>query len=324
MYEIDITQIEKFRVGHATDIEGGTGCTVIICEEGATAGCDIRGASPATRETDLLRPENLVEKINAVNLSGGSAFGLGSADGVMRYLKGRGVGFETGYGIVPIVAGASLFDFSVGEYGKFPDKEMGYTACVDAFVDEDIENGNYGAGTGASIGKYHGIRQMMKSGIGSYALDVDGFRIGAIVAVNALGDIFNEDDRQIAGLLDEDGKSLLSTENEMINHIIDGKKIWNGTNTTLGCIVTNGHFTKAECTRLSQIGHDGIARAIKPSHTSADGDAIFTMASGDVEADFDSAGVLAAYVVQMAIIRGVRSAESVYGIPSYMEINHDR
>lgn len=323
MKEIDFTQIEGFKTGHATDSAGGTGCTVIISEKGAAAGCDIRGTSPATRETDLLRPENIVEKINAVVLSGGSAFGLEAADGVMRYLKDIGVGFETSCGVVPIVCGASLFDLALGEYDSYPDKEMGYEACVDAAVDQFIENGCYGAGTGATVGKYYGVGRMMKSGIGSYAVDVDGVKVGAIVAVNSFGNVLDEAGVEIAGLLDEEGRRIISTEKEMMNNVMNDKSFW-GSNTTIGCVITNASLTKAQCTKVSQMAHDGMARAIRPVHTSADGDAIFTMAGGSLKADPDAVGVLAAMAVQQAIICGVKSANSAYDIPSYLEIRYDR
>lgn len=313
MKEINISDISEFRIGNAQDIQKGTGCTVIICETGAAAGVDVRGGGPATRETDLLRPENMVQAINAVTLSGGSAFGLEAADGVMQYLREKTIGFETGFGVVPIVCGASLFDLVAGDNTAYPDKVMGYAACIDS-ESRNTKQGNFGAGTGATVGKLMGIDRLMKSGLGTYAVEADGLKLGAVVAVNALGDIFDVDTgRQLAGLLSEDKLQLASTEQTMFDKINTGRDVFKG-NTTIGCIVTNADISKAQCCKIASITHDGFARAIKPVHSSADGDSVFVMASGGVPADFDTVGALSAYVMSRAIRNAVLNAEPAYGL----------
>lgn len=313
MKEINISDISEFRIGNAQDIKKGTGCTVIICETGAAAGADVRGGGPATRETDLLRPENMVQAINAVTLSGGSAFGLEAADGVMQYLREKTIGFETGFGVVPIVCGASLFDLVAGDNTAYPDKAMGYAACIDS-ESRNTKQGNFGAGTGATVGKLMGIDRLMKSGLGTYAVEADGLKLGAVVAVNALGDIFDVDTgRQLAGLLSEDKLQLASTEQAMFDKINTGRDVFKG-NTTIGCIVTNADIGKAQCCKIASITHDGFARAIKPVHSSADGDSVFVMASGGVPADFDTVGALSAYVMSRAIRNAVLNAEAAYGL----------
>ena len=312
MREISISDIKDFRIGNAQDTQKGTGCTVIICEKGATAGVDVRGGGPATRETDLLRPENMVQAINAVTISGGSAFGLEAADGVMQYLREKNIGFETGFGVVPIVCGAALFDLVSGDSAAYPDKQMGYEACK-AAGSGILKQGNFGAGTGATVGKLMGTERLTKSGLGTYAVTADGLEIGAVVAVNALGDVFDTDTGiQLAGLLSEDKTRLVSTEQAMFDKINTGRDVFGG-NTTIGCIVTNADINKSQCCKIASITHDGFARAIRPVHSSADGDSIFVMASGQVPADFDTIGALSAYVMSKAIRNAVMNAESAYG-----------
>lgn len=312
MREISISDIADFKIGNAQDILKGTGCTVIICENGAAAGVDVRGGGPATRETDLLRPENMVQAINAVTISGGSSFGLEAADGVMQYLREKNIGFETGFGVVPIVCGASLFDLVSGDNTAYPDKQMGYEACK-AAQSGTFRQGNFGAGTGATVGKLMGIERLMKGGLGAYAVSADGLEIGAVVAVNALGDIFDTDTgRQLAGLLSEDKTGLASTEQAMFDKINTGRDVFKG-NTTIGCVITNADINKPQCCKIASVTHDGFARAIKPVHSSADGDSIFVMASGRVAADFDTVGALSAYVMSRAIRNAVMNAESAYG-----------
>lgn len=310
MKNIDITEIKGFRLGTAENAEAGTGVTVIIAENAATAGVDVRGGGPATRETDLLKPENMVQEINAVTLSGGSAYGLEAGCGVMDALEEKGMGFNVGVGIVPIVCGASLFDLVVGDGNVRPDKEMGRAAVQHAF-DGKFEEGNHGAGCGATVGKYRGPGRCMKSGQGASAVQVGELQVGAVVAVNALGDVFDEDGKQIAGLLSEDGSKLISTSEAVKEDIARQFDVFKG-NTTIACIITNGKLTKAQCTKLASIAHDGYARAIRPVHSTADGDTIFVMATGEVEVNFDALAIMATEQIQKAIVRGVEKALPAY------------
>ena len=310
--EIDIKDIRGFKIGSAENEVAGTGVTVIISESGATAGVDVRGGGPATRETDLLKPENMVQEINAVVLSGGSAYGLEAACGVMESLEEKNIGFETGFGVVPIVCGASLFDLPVGDPKVRPDKAMG-AFVVDNAYKGVFEQGNHGAGTGATVGKYKGPARMMKGGQGASATETGDLQVGAVSAVNALGDIFDVSGKKIAGLLLEDGSGLASTEEAIKNDIAEQFDVFKG-NTTITCIVTNGRLAKAQCTKLASIAHDGYARAIKPVHSTADGDTIFVMATGEVDVNFDALAVIATDQVSKAIANGVLAAEPAYGL----------
>ncbi len=282
MREIKISEIKGIKIGHAQNLEGATGCTTIICEDGAVAGVDVRGGGPASRETELLKPVNMVQQIHCVMLSGGSAYGLAAGDGAMQFLEERGAGFDVGVGVVPIVCGASLFDLVVGDAKCRPDKAMGYEACKVAGTNEPGE-GNVGAGTGASIGKFLGPDRMMKSGLGIYAVQLGQVQCGAVVAVNALGDVIDYDTgKRIAGILSEDKTSLASTESIMYQEIGKQRNVFSG-NTTIGCIITNAILTKNQANKLASIAHNGYAKAISPVHTSADGDTIFVMSTGEVE-----------------------------------------
>ncbi len=317
--EIPFTSIDGIKVGHAQNFEAATGCTVIICEEGATAGVDVRGGSPGTRETDLLDPQNLVDKIHAVMLSGGSAFGLDAASGAMKYLEEKGIGFDVQITKVPIVCSAVLFDLVVGDYKVRPDLKMGYEACKNA-TDKECPNGNIGAGTGATVGKFLGMERAMKGGLGSYAVQIGDLKVGAIVAVNALGDIIDPETGEIlAGLLDEDGKKIIGTENVMAQQYSEKKNIFSG-NTTIGVVATNGIFTKSEANKLASMAHNGYARTMRPAHSIFDGDTIFTMATGKVEADINVVGFLAARTMERAVVNAIKSAESAYGFKSYREL----
>ena len=314
MKDINISEIKGFQIGSGENTAAAKGVTVIISERGAVAGVDVRGGGPATRETDLLKPENMVQEINAVTLSGGSAYGLEAGCGVMEFLEEKGIGFDVGVGLVPIVCGASLFDLVVGDGAVRPDKEMGRKACENAFAGI-FEEGNHGAGTGASVGKYRGPDRMMKSGQGASAIEIGNLQVGAVSAVNALGDVFDEKGKQIAGILSEDGKKLLSTSDIIKEDIMKQFDIFKG-NTTISCILTNGRLTKAQCTKLAAIAHDGYARAIKPVHSTADGDTIFVMATGEIEVNFDALAVLATEQIAKAIQNAVYTAESAYGLKS--------
>ncbi len=317
--EISINEIKGIRVGHAQSLEGGTGCTAIICEKGAFAGVDVRGGGPATRETDLLKSENLVEQIHCVMLSGGSAYGLDSCSGAMKYLEEKGIGFDVGVGTVPIVCGAALFDLVVGDSKCRPDKEMGYAACVASEKNEPLQ-GNVGAGTGATVGKYLGVKRLMKSGLGIYAVSVGDVQCAAIVAVNALGDVLDiNTGKRIAGILNEDMTKIANTEEIMIKEMQENRNVFNG-NTTIGCIVTNAKLTKTQANKIASITHNGYARAIKPVHTTADGDSIFVMSTGEVQVSTDSLGVLATHVMTKAINNAVINAKSAYGIKAACDL----
>lgn len=320
METIKITDIEGIKLGHAQDLEGATGCTVILCEEGAVAGVDVRGGAPGTRETDLLNPMNMVDKIHAILLTGGSAFGLDAAGGIMKYLEERGIGFDVGVTKVPIVCGAALFDLVIGDHKVRPDKEMGYRACLSASKAECLD-GNIGAGTGATIGKVLGPEFAMKGGLGTYTLKVGDLIVGAIVAVNCLGDVIDpEDGKAVAGVLNEDKDGLRNTEDIMLLQYDNKKNLYNG-NTTIGAIVTNAKLTKAETNKVASMAHNGYGRTIYPVHTMYDGDTIFSIATGKVEADVNVVGLLAARTMERAIVKAVKNTMSIYGYKSYMDLS---
>ncbi len=314
MKEISITEIKGFAIGNAEYKEGGTGCTVILAEGGAMTSVDIRGGAPASRECGLLNPLMDNESVNAVVLSGGSAFGLDAATGVMKYLEERGIGFPTEYGVVPIVCQSSLFDLSVGDAKVRPDAALGYQACENA---GNFREGNYGAGTGASVGKIIGADKAMKGGIGAYALQVGELQVGAIVAVNAVGNVIAEDGSTIAGI--HDGTQFISAEDAMIAMAEQSVDLFHQ-NTTIGAILTNGRFTKAQLAKIAGMAHDGYARAISPVHTMFDGDSIYVMSTGTVQADLSSAGTLAAKVMAAAIRRAAEQAESSYGLRAARDV----
>lgn len=319
MKEIDILNIDGIKIGNAQNLKAGTGCTVIICENGCTAGVDVRGGGPASHETELLNPINTVDKIHGVCLSGGSAYGLEASFGVMKYLEERGIGFKVGEIVVPIVCGASIFDLAVGDFKIRPDKKMGYEACVNS-EKNIVEEGNVGAGTGASVGKYKGIERAMKSGLGVYAVQVGNLKVGAIVSVNAVGDVIDvETNKTIAGLLNEEKTKILSTREEMWNDFENQGGKFTG-NTTIACLVTNAKLTKSEATKIAGMTHNGFARAICPVHTALDGDTIFTMGTGEVESNVNTLGTLGAYVMAKAINRAVLKAKGRYGLISSKDL----
>ncbi|SFH72263.1 L-aminopeptidase/D-esterase [Tindallia magadiensis] len=304
----------NFHIGHSQHWEAATGCTVVICPKGATAGVDVRGGAPGTRETDLLNPVNLVDKIHAVLLAGGSAFGLDAAGGVMRYLEEKGYGFDAKVAKIPIVCSAVLFDLPVGNAQIRPDASMGYKASLNS-EKNCFQVGSIGAGTGATVGKLKGYHRAMKGGIGYGALQSGALEVSALVAVNALGDVIDSGTGEIlAGLRTEDGKGFAETEKIMIGNREENKVSLNG-NTTIGVVMTNGIGTKSQMTKIASMAQNGIARSIRPSHTMVDGDTIFAMSSGDIEADTSLMGVMAAIAVERAIIDGVTKAEDLAGIP---------
>lgn len=395
---VDITDIKGFKLGNAENIDAATGCTVIIAEKGATAGVDVRGGGPATRETDLLRSENTIDKIHAVVISGGSAYGLEAGSGVMRELENMKIGHRVSNCIVPIVCQASLFDLNVGQPDVRPDRTMGVKAVHNAFCGGEFHHGNYGAGTGASVGKFYGMNRAMKTGLGTFACSDGEIEVGAITAVNAFADVYDGRNHVIAGLLSADGKRIDGTirplkncvaaessynmknkmepffnkrkeeeefaepetteevrvepapaetvepaEQKNVPEVLDAPETaeviqepvkeetpavneqskdmgYDITfNTTISCLITNAKLTKAQCNKLASILHDGYARAIKPVHSTMDGDTIFVMTTGEKDVNFDAFAALATDIVQYSVIDGAIAAESAYGLPAARE-----
>lgn len=312
MREIGIMEVGGFRVGHAQDTEAATGCTVLLCDRMSPAGLDVRGGGPASRESQILSPVAQADAINGVLLSGGSAFGLDAAGGVQRYLEERGVGFDVGVTKVPLISQSCLFDLGVGRMDVRPDAAMAYRACEHAGYRAPAE-GNVGAGTGCSVGKYRGMGRAMKSGFGTYALQADRLKVGALVAVNALGDIYDNGVR-IAGLLNADRTALSNTLEELLGDVAIADNLFAG-NTTLGIVVTNARLNKTQLTKVAGMAHNGFARAIRPVHTMADGDSIYALSTGDLPGDVNVVGSAAALVMERAIVRAVRAAQSAYGLP---------
>lgn len=371
---VDITDIKGFKLGNAENTDAATGCTVIVAEKGATAGVDVRGGGPATRETDLLRSENTIDKIHAVVISGGSAYGLEAGSGVMRELENMKIGHRVSSCIVPIVCQASLFDLNVGQSDIRPDRTMGVKAVHNAFCGGEFHHGNYGAGTGASVGKFYGMNRAMKTGLGTFACSDGEIEVGAITAVNAFADVYDGRNHVIAGLLSADGKRIDGTIRPLKNCVAaessynmkskmepffnkrreeeepaepettdedrvepaPAETVESGEtstvnkepedmgygitfNTTISCLITNAKLTKAQCNKLASILHDGYARAIKPVHSTMDGDTIFVMTTGEKDVNFDAFAALATDIVQYSVIDGAISAESAYGLPAARE-----
>ncbi|MBR6228873.1 MAG: P1 family peptidase [Eubacterium sp.] len=318
--EITLDQIQGIKIGQAENAEAATGITVLVSEQGMRAGLDVRGGGPASRDSQLLNPLTAAEFVHAVVLGGGSAFGLGAANGVMQYLEEHDIGFDVGVTKVPLVVQSDLFDLTVGDMSVRPDPAMGYEAVKHALESPNYRDGNYGAGCGATVGKLAGMETCMKSGIGSYAIQIEDLQIGAIVAVNSLGDIYDwKDGKKVAGLLTADKKGFLDSVALMKqsiqvheNRFVD--------NTTIGAVITNAHFTKSQLCKIAGMTHNGYARSIRPVHTSADGDSIYALSVGEVSADQDLVGTLAAEVMSEAILRAVTNAESAYGFPAVKDL----
>lgn len=300
-----ITAVRGIRVGHRTDREGLTGCTVVLCPPGTVGSGEVRGGAPGTRETDLLRPGMLVQEVHAVLLTGGSAFGLAAADGVMRFLEERSIGFDAGVARVPIVPAAVLFDLGVGDPRARPGPDDGYAACLAA--SEDVPEGSVGAGTGATVAKLHGPHRAVKGGVGTASMERDGVVLGALFAVNAVGEIIDADGEVLAGARSGEGEEDVEP--------------WPGawSNTTIGVVATNAGLSKERAHLLAVAGHDGISGAIRPAHTIWDGDTVFALATGEVDAPQALLEELAEGVVAEAIRRAVRSAEGVPGAPAVGE-----
>lgn len=325
MKEIKITDIENIKIGNTEDEKAGTGCTVIICERGAITGLDVRGGGPASRESELTKPFATAEFIHAVLLSGGSAFGLDAAGGVMKYLEEKNIGFDVGVTKVPLVCESCIFDLRVGDYKIRPDAKMGYQACVNS-EKNNIQMGNHGAGTGATVGKILGIDYAMKSGLGFYALQIGNLKVGAIVSVNAFGDIFDyESGSMIAGVLNKEKNGFGNSEEELIKTAENKNLSFNienniTTNTTIGAIITNAQFTKSQMGKIASMTHNGFARTIKPVHTTLDGDSIYAMSVGDVNANLDAVGSIAAMVMGKAINSAIINTKSAYGFKAYNDL----
>jgi L-aminopeptidase/D-esterase-like protein len=322
-----ITDVPGILVGQAQNDEALTGCSVIICEKGAISGVDQRGGAPGTRETDALRPMHLVDKAHAVVLSGGSAFGLDAASGVMRYLEEKKVGFDTGVAKVPIVPAAVLFDLALGRSDIRPDADMGYRACM-AASSAPCAQGNVGAGTGASVGKILGAKQAMKAGIGTASMEIGGgIIVGALIAVNAFGDVIDPTTQQIlAGARPIRTGPVKIGENDRfantlyVMRTLVGRTILDFAgrqNTVIGVVATNASLDKNEANKVAQMAHNGLAMTLRPAHTMLDGDTIFSLATNQHRADVNIVGAFAAQVVAEAIINAIKSAAPAAGLPSF-------
>jgi L-aminopeptidase/D-esterase-like protein len=319
-----ITAVPGLRVGHWTNRRAATGCTVVLCEGGAVAAVDVRGGAPGTRETDVLQPGNLVDRVHAVLLSGGSAFGLDAATGVMRFLEERGVGVPTPGGPVPIVVGAVLYDLSIGRADVRPDAEAGYSACQAARAGR-FAQGSVGAGAGATVGKALGHGRAVKGGIGSAAEAIAGGTVvAALVAVNCFGDVVDPDSgRILAGPRDREG-GFVDTLDVLRKR--PPSLLFGATNSTIGVVATNARLTRDQAYRLAVTAHDGLARAVRPAHTLVDGDVLFALATGAQEqvADIIALSALAARAVERAIVRAMAEAKGLAGVPSAGEWANQR
>lgn len=321
-----ITDVSGIKVGHYTNREAATGCTVVLCEGGAVGGVDIRGSAPGTRETDLLHPLRLVQEVHAVLLTGGSAYGLDAATGVMRYLEEKGIGFDVGVGVVPIVPAAVLFDLTIGRADVRPDAAAGYQACQMA-SDGPVAEGCVGVGTGATVGKLLGPKFATKSGLGTASQKIGkGIVVGAIVAVNAFGDVVNPQTGEIlAGTRRPVLGGFLNTVEQMKGDL--GQTVLRfAQNTTIAVVATNAYLTKEGANKVAQMAHDGLARTIRPVHTMFDGDTIFALATGkpskkSKEADPSVIGAIAAEVLAEAVVRAVTRTEGLHGLPAFQDLH---
>ncbi len=306
------------KIGHATDKQMHTGCTVFLCPPNTVASVDVRGPAPGSREAALLHPEKPIQFVQAVMLTGGSAFGLATADGAMRWLAEHGIGHPTPIRPVPLVPTAVVYDLFMNNGQRQPDAQMGYDACQNA-ADTEVPQGNVGAGAGVSVGKWSGFPNIMKAGFGLHTVEVDGVVVGAGVVVNAIGDVVQADGSVLAGAREENGRWLVEQNRYRLTPNLETKPV--GTNTTLAVVFTNAKLSKIEAYRLAQRAHDGFAIAIRPVHTTHDGDTAYALATGQVDASFDMVANVAVEVVAEAIRCGVRQAESVGGLPGLASEN---
>lgn len=305
--DLKITDVPGIRAGHDTDREGATGCTVILCDpEGAVAGVDVRGSAPGTRETDLLKPGAMVERIHALCFAGGSAFGLAAADGVMAHLQERGVGLDVGFARVPIVPAAVIFDLGTGT-GARPDRASGLRASLAAEAGRAIEEGAVGAGTGATVGKFLGPAGAMPGGVGSAGVKVGGVTVGALAVVNAMGDVIDADGSIIAGARRADGSFVNTSQALLAGEKRAGREAFGAfANTTLGVVATDAALTKAQCQKLAELAQDALALAVRPVHTTTDGDTVFALSTGTGPVDMLCLGAAAVEALSLAIRRAVR------------------
>jgi len=328
-----LTDVPGILVGHSEDLNGATGCTVVLCPDGAVAGVDQRGGAPGTRETDLLRPMHLVERVHAVLLSGGSAFGLCAADGVMQYLEEQGIGFPTPWGGVPIVPAAVIFDLGIGDPRARPTAEMGYRACQRASRDA-VRQGNAGAGAGASVGKILGMARATKTGIGSASMRLGEVCVAALVVVNAFGDVVDpQNGRILAGPRvtfpsgqDTSSMPVFHSTLALMRQTCEGRDQPFGFvhNTVVGVIATNARMNKAQANKVAQMAHDGLARAVVPAHTMYDGDTLFALSTGTSSCDISTLGAYAAEVTTQAILKAVYEARTLANIPAACDLSGDR
>ena len=319
--EIPINEIENIKIGSAENTEYATGCTVIICEKGMPAGVDVRGGGPASRETELLNPAASADVIHAVLLSGGSAFGLDAAGGVMEYLAEKGIGFALSDIRVPLVCESCIFDLMFVSDKVKPDKAMAKKACENAELN-DPKQGNVGAGTGATVGKFCEIDRIMNSGLGIYAVQLGELKVGAVVAVNAMGDVYDfETGKVLAGMLTKDKKHIDDSEAALYEMFLNNP-VYSApnTNTTIGAVITNAKFDKAKLNKIAAMAQNGLARSIKPVHTLSDGDTVYALSSGDVEADVNVVGTLASHVMAAAIRNAVLNCGSFHGVPGASDL----
>lgn len=325
--EIPLFAIQGFKAGHAEDTEAGTGVSVFLFDKCSLVGADIRGGGPASRETPLLDPLKGAGGLHGLVLSGGSAFGLDASGGVLNYLEEQGIGFDVGVTKVPLVCQSCIFDLTVGSAAVRPTKEMAYQACKNAGNTDFIE-GCVGAGTGASVGKVCGMDYAMKTGIGACAMELNGIQAGAVAVLNALGDIFDpETGQKIAGVLAFDKKSFSpdrTAQTELLKLLSQEQNLFaqekSVTNTTLGIIFTNAKFDKVGLSKLASVTHNAFARTICPVHTMLDGDTIYAVSLGEEKADINALGVLCTMVMEKAIVRAVKTAVPMFGLPSYSSL----
>ena len=323
MSDLGIGHVPGIRVGHYTDPRAATGCTAVLCDSGAVGGVDVRGSAPGTRETDLLRPGSLVPQVDAVLLTGGSAFGLSAASGVVSYLEERGQGYRAGPFTVPIVSAAVLFDLGVGAASVRPGAEEGYRACEAASAG-DMAQGSVGAGTGATVAKALGVGRGVKGGVGTAGIDLgDGVIVGAIVAVNAVGGVHDPDTGElIAGARSDDGDGMVDVLGAMVSSTAEPPPVKFAANTTIGVVATNARLDREQANKLAPVSHDGMALAVRPAHTTHDGDTMFALATGasDRDVDLDRLCALAVVCTARAIVNGVRNATGLAGVPAASDL----
>ncbi|MGA7875072.1 MAG: P1 family peptidase [Desulfoferrobacter sp.] len=317
-----LTAINGIQVGHAALENAPSGCTVILTQAGATAGVDVRGGAPGTYGTDTLNPVNLVDRVHGIFFTGGSAFGMSVAEGMRNYLREQGTGFDSGHGLIPIVAGAVIFDLGINSTGFYPDAALGYAACTKA-SSEPVQEGCVGAGTGASVGKLYGLQQGMKSGLGSVCIRApSGVEVAALMVVNAFGDIVDPAlNHPIAGCRQSPDSLELIAADSQLHHLKLMRGFSEGQNTVVGAVATNVKFNKTQLTKVAQMAHDGLARTVYPAHTQYDGDTIFSLSCGDFEGvEVSVVGSLAAQAAARAILRAVRQARSFGSLPASVDI----